>query len=76
MAARTVTVAAPAVEGVDPDTFKQVATLSLKLFGAIASKQWGVALTVGVQLAGLIADAIDTTPAPAPVGGPDGLPEE
>jgi hypothetical protein len=63
-----VSVSAPVVEGVSPATLKQVAGLSLKLFAAIAAKNYGGAAMIGLQIVALAADALDDSePGPPPL---------
>jgi hypothetical protein len=52
----------PHVEGVDPAITTQIATLSVQIAAALAAKQYGQAVILGIQIAGLIATMFAPTP--------------
>lgn len=56
------------LEAIDPGTLTQLAQLAIQEAAAIKAKNWGAAIMIGLQIAGLIATLIPApTPTPPPV---------
>lgn len=56
--------------GIDPSVLAQIAQLSVQVTAAIAAKNWPLAITLGLQIAGLIA-AMFAKPVPVPTPTPN-----
>ena len=69
------TIVFDAPQGVDPAVLAQIGVLAIQEAAAIAAKNWGQALAVGFQMAGLIASLFTPTPTPAPVPSPVPTPD-